>query len=127
MKKISILLAMFFICFATASMAQRNWSPEDMAKMKEHRKTMLVDSLNVSSAVADSVVSIENSYRGKMMDMRKSGASRDDMRAQMQTMQEQKNADVKKILPADAYTKYIGMEERSRAQMRNRMGNRPNN
>ncbi|WP_447640958.1 MULTISPECIES: hypothetical protein [Chitinophagaceae] len=128
MKKISILVALFCLGFAATSMAQRNWSPEDMAKMKERREKTFVDSLGITSAVADSVISIEDGYRSKMMDMRKSGASRDDMRSQMQTIQAQKNADVKKILSDDAYNKYIGMEERSRARMQNRMGGggRPN-
>lgn len=128
MKKISILVALFCLGFAATSMAQRNWSPEDMAKMKERREKTFVDSLGITSAVADSVISIEDSYRSKMMDMRKSGASRDDMRSQMQTIQAQKNADVKKILSDDAYNKYIGMEERGRARMQNRMGGggRPN-
>ncbi|PZP51396.1 MAG: hypothetical protein DI598_03300 [Pseudopedobacter saltans] len=108
-------------------MAQRNFSPEDIAKMKEKRKTTLVDSLGVTSEIADSVLSIEQSSRAKMMDLRKGGASREDMRTQMQAITEQRNADVKKILSADAYTKYVSMEANSRKQMMNRMGGgRPN-
>jgi|GEM_PF-6970366 len=111
MKRISVLFAMLFVCFATTAMAQRNWSPQDMAKMKEKRKTTLVDSLGVSSAVADSVLAIEDNSRTKMMDLRKSGANRDDLRGQFQTIQDEKNANVKKILSDDAYNKYIGMQQ----------------
>ncbi len=117
MKKISVLLGMFLFLFAATSMAQRNWSPEDLAKMKEKRKTTLVDSLGITSVIADSVLAIEDRSRSKMMDLRKSGGSADDMKTQYQALQEQKNADVKKVLPADAYTKYVEMEQRQRNRM----------
>lgn len=121
MKKFSLLLTLA-VCFATVTMAQRNMSPEDIAKFKEKRKTTLVDSLGVTSAIADSVVSIEQNSRAKMMGSRKDGASREDMMATMKTIQEEKYAEVKKILSADAYTKYLSMEVNARGQMRNRMG-----
>lgn len=122
MKKIRLLLATALMLFASASFAQRNWSPEDIAKMKEKRKTTLVDSLGVTSVIADTVLAIEDRSRAKLIDLRQSGASREDLRTQFQAINDQKNAEVKKVLSADAYTKYIGLEERSRNRMRNGMG-----
>lgn len=116
MKKLALFLAAAFLFTASATMAQRGgFSPEK-------QKAMYKDSLGVTDAIADSMVAIDGRYRTKMMDMRKSGTSRDDMMAQMKAGQEAKNEEIKKILPADAYTKYQAIQERRRAEMKNRMG-----
>ena len=122
MKKVSILLVLFCSLLVGSVIAQRTWTPEDIAKAKEKRSTTLVDSLAIPKVNADSVTSIEFSTRMSMGELRKEGLDRDAMIAKMRALQQQKNDAIQKILSADAYTKYVDMEKRNREKMRNRMG-----
>ncbi|MFT4203249.1 MAG: hypothetical protein QM610_04985 [Chitinophagaceae bacterium] len=114
MKKITVLLSTFLL-LAVGSMAQRERSPEDMAKMKEKRKTTLIDSLGVTSEVADSVLAIEDRYRPQPKGKGEGGdgGDRPDP-SQFKAQNEAKKAELKKYLSDDLYNKYVELEKRNR-------------
>lgn len=84
MKKIILFLAIMVSLTATKTFAQNG---ERMQEMQDQFKTFLADSVHLSSAMVDSVISIRNEYQPKAREIFKDqSATPDDRRAKMQAL-----------------------------------------
>jgi len=122
-RKISILF-IAFMAITTILAAQPNITAEEKAKMEtEWMKT----DLNLDETTALNVESINLKYATKrkemMQEMRNSGGEpdREAMRETMQTLNEEKNNELKLVLTQEQYIKYLEL-----APERNQKGPKPN-
>jgi hypothetical protein len=84
MKKIILFLAIMVSLTATKTFAQNG---ERMQEMQDQFKTFLADSVHLSSAMVDSVISIRNEYQPKAREIFKDqSATPDDRRAKMEAL-----------------------------------------
>jgi len=120
MKKLGLLLLSVFV-FATVTMAQnqgpRNFDPKEMAKRQTEELTKTLD-LNKDQAkkVLELNTKMGEKRSTMFQEMRNGGGDREAMREKMTKIQEEQNAEMKKILTEDQYKKYEKYLEERRAQ-----------
>jgi len=120
MKKLGLLL-LSVIVFATVTMAQnqgpRNFDPKEMAKRQTEELTKTLD-LNKDQAkkVLELNTKMGEKRSAMFQEMRDGGGDREAMREKNAKMQEEQNAEMKKILTEDQYKKYEKYLEERRAQ-----------
>lgn len=118
------LLSIAAICLlSTAAMAQQGGGGgrEQMMAMMKQR---LVDSLGVTSSVADSVVAIQTSYRMKERGMRgdNGAAPTDEQKAAAMASRQEMKTKLKAFLTDDQILKLDAMEMAQRQRMGGGMG-----
>ncbi|MCY1722245.1 hypothetical protein OU798_17965 [Prolixibacteraceae bacterium Z1-6] len=120
MKKLGLLM-MIVIFGATLSLAQnrdgqRNFDPEEMAKRQTKELTELL-SLDKAQAQKVHELNLESGKKmSKMREEMQGGGDREAMREKMTEMRKKQNAEMKKILSEDQYTKYEKYLEERRAR-----------
>lgn len=122
MKRIGILM-MVLLMATFAGMAQgggqqRNFDPEEMAK---RQTAQIKEACGLDAAQEKKVHELLLTSGKKMRAEREKmmgagGPPSEDMRAKMQKMRDDQNAEMKKILTADQYKKYEKYLEERRAQ-----------
>lgn len=128
MKKIGLFVLMMvfaaYIADAQPGGQGRNFTPEDMAKRQTEQ---MVEYVKMDKTLEKKVYDLNLKYAKKSQELRGGGnfmdmsdADREKMRAQMTKQQEEKNAEIKKILSADQYKQY----EKYLAEARQRMQQR---
>ena len=114
------LLTIAAICLlSTAAMAQQGGGGGGREQMMAMMKQRLVDSLGVSSSVADSVMAVQMSYRMKERGMRGDNSTPptdDQKKAAMASRQEMKTK-LKAFLTDDQIMKLDAMEMAQRQRM----------
>lgn len=122
-RKISILF-IAFIAITNILVAQPNITSEERAKMEtDWMKT----DLNLDASTALNIEAINLKYATKrkemMQEMRNSGGEpdREAMRENMQTLNEEKNNELKLVLTQEQYVKYLEL-----APEKNQKGSKPN-
>jgi len=123
MKKIisGISIAVLLFCASSLFAQQGNGGGRmmDPAAMKQR----LIDSVQLTSVQADSVVAINQEFRGKMRDIfSDQGQSQDDRRAKMMELNTARESRIKVFLGDDLYKKYHDYEVRNRPQRGGRGG-----
>jgi biopolymer transport protein ExbB/TolQ len=122
MKKIGIMMMMLLIAsfagMAQSGGQQRNFDPEEMAKtqtaqIKEKCKLDAAQEKKVHDLLLTNGKKIQVE-REKMMAA--GGPPSDEMRAKMQKIRDEQNAEMKKILTAEQYVQYEKYLEERRAQ-----------
>ncbi len=114
----NILFSIFTILFvslaltANAQPQHKEFNAEDMSKMQTER---MKKELNLSDKQTTEVSAINLKYAQKMEEQRKnSSGDRESMREEMETMQEEKNAEFKKVLTEEQYEQMLKNEEEMR-------------
>ncbi len=121
MKKQITILALSLLFVAAATNAQQGegrgpgqrQNPEAVLKMYK-------DSLGLSNAQADSVEIVLQELQSKREGLRNPDLTREERRAQMQELNQQRNARFKNILTPDQLKKLGEIEDRRRQQMQER-------
>ncbi len=117
MKKIisGISIAMLLFCASSVFAQQGNGGGRmmDPAAMKQR----LIDSVQLTSVQADSVVAINQEFRGKMRDIfSDQSLSQDDKRAKMTDLNAVRDDRIKAFLGDELFKKYHDYEVRNRPQ-----------
>ena len=113
-KRFSFLAIALVILSSTSLFAQ---SPDGQRMDPAAMKQRLIDSAQLTSAQADSVLAIGQEYRPKMRDIfSDQSMSQDDKRAKMAELNEQRNKRLQTALGDDAFKKYQDYEQKMRAQ-----------
>ncbi len=116
MKKIVLGISIMALLFTGSSVfAQRGngGGMMDPAAMKQK----LMDSLQLTSVQADSVVGIGQEFRPKMRDIfMDQSLSQDDKKAKLSDLNDQRNKRIKAALGDDLFKKYQDWEARNRPQ-----------
>lgn len=131
MKKIGILMMVLVMAtfFANAQNwgggggQQREFNPEEMAK---RQTAEIKEKCGLNADQEKKVYELNLASGKKMAKMREEmmaagGPPSDDMREKMRKMREDQNAEMKKILTADQYTKYQAYQEERRKQRQQQM------
>src|SRR5664279_5333863 len=114
----ALLLAIFFI--VNSSFAQT-----DPAARQAQMKQKLMTDLKMTEVQADSVVSINASYRPQMRDIfQNQSLSQDDKKAQMKAITDQADKRIQPILGDSLYNQYTAWRKENMMQMR---GGKPGN
>ena len=120
MKKIVFSLFILIGCCTSASLFAQNGNG---GQRQQEMHTYLKDSVNLSDALADSVMAINKEFQPKMRDIfmdQSSGA--DDKQSKMQTLRTNMETRYKSAgLSDDQIQKIRDHQDRMRAQMRSRM------
>lgn len=119
------LLAIASICLlSTAAMAQQGQGGGGREQMMAMMKQRLVDSLGVTSSVADSVMAIQMSYRMKERGMRGDNATppTDEQKTAAMASRQEMKTKLKAFLTDDQILKLDAMEMAQRQRMGGGMG-----
>jgi protein-disulfide isomerase-like protein with CxxC motif len=115
MKKILTLLTIV-LSVCTLAKAQNGQRGEEYMKAYKQR---LVDSIGLSEAKADSVMSVVSSYQPQQREIfMDQSTSREDKMAKLKTLTDERNTKLKTILTDDQLAKLEAMEQRAREKMR---------
>lgn len=108
------LFAIATICLITTAATAQQGGGGGREQMVAMMKQRLVDSLGVSSSVADSVVAVQMSYRMKERGMRGDGQTppTDEQKAQMKASNEEMKTKLKTFLTDMQITKLQSMQMR---------------
>lgn len=117
--KIPLLCVLALLLFVHGSYAQNGGNRMmDPAAMKQR----LIDSLQLTSLQADSVVAIQQEYRPKMRDVfMDQSMTQDDKRAKIAGINEERNQRIKAVLGDGLFRKFQEYEQRNRQQRGMRM------
>ncbi len=114
----NILFSIFtilLVSFAISTKAQpqhKKFNAEDMSKMQTE---MMKKELNLSDKQTTEVSAINLKFAKKMDEQRKnSEGDREAMHKQMETMQKERNAELKEVLTDEQYEKFLKKEEEMR-------------
>ena len=111
-----IWMMVFTACGQPPQGGRPNWSPEQMAKRQTE---MIKEATGCDDATTAKVDAINLKYAKETAALREKTSDRDAMREQMKTMREKKDAELKTVLSADQFAKYVAKQEEMR---RNRPG-----
>lgn len=126
MKKIAVL-AVAFMAIGMSAMAQRGGGfgreGGDPAQIKAKLSQTYQDSLGFTKAKADTVAGVEAAFAQKIRAsfQANQGGSREELRTQMQTLNQDKNTQIKALLTEDEFKKltdYNQNHARQRGGMR---------
>ncbi len=123
MKKIILCVAIVLSLSATTLFAQNGGGGGQQRQQAMH--AYLKDSVNLSDALADSVMAIRMQYQPQMRDIfMDQSASSADKQTKLQSLRTDMEARYKSAgLTDDQIQKIRDHDDRMRAEMRNRMGN----
>lgn len=128
MRKIGLYLLMMvfaaFVAEAQPGGQGRQFSPEDMATRQTEQ---LGEYIKMTKDVKQKVHDLNLKYAKKSQELRGGGnfmdmsdSQREKMRAQMTAQQQEKDAEMKKILSAEQFKQYEKFREESRQRMQQR-------
>jgi hypothetical protein len=115
MKKILTGIAIAMMLFSAPSLFAQGGGQGrmDPAAMKQK----LIDSLQLTSVQADSVVAIRQEFGPKMRDIfMDQSLSQDDKKSKLGPLNEERNKRLKAVLGDDLFKKYQAWEEKNRPQ-----------
>ena len=125
--KITSFLFSFFMLIGFATLAQQGGrpSPEQIRQRaeKEAREMAITLQLNEKQMLAFN--EINEKFGAKMQEFRESGADREEMMFQMQTLSKERDKELKDILSKEQYKKYIKIQEEKRQERMQRRGGPP--
>ena len=113
------IFTLLFVCIAVSTQAQpqhKKFNAEDMSKMQTE---MMKKELNLSDKQTTEVSAINLKFAKKMDEQRKnSDGDREAMHEEMEAMQEERNAELKKVLTEEQYEKMLAKEEEMKKKPR---------
>ncbi len=106
--KIKILTAaLLLMVTATANAQKEGGRGMDPAQRAQQQTTMMTDSLSLSAKQAEKVKAINLKYANKSKEARSnSDGDRDKMKASMETIRTEQNAELKKVLTQEQYDRW---------------------
>lgn len=120
MKKtlIPLIAGLFFTIAGIAQPPGGQFDPEEMVKRQTQQ---MVEDLGLNEAQEVKVDSLNRKYSQKMGEMFQSAQGDfQGMREKMETLREEKNAELKTILTEEQYTKHVELEKKRMEEFRSR-------
>lgn len=120
MKKILIPLiaGLFFTITGIAQPPGGQFDPEEMVRQQTQQ---MVEDLGLNETQEEKVDSLNRKYGQKMGEMFQSAQGDfQGMREKMETLREEKNAELKTILTEEQYTKHVELEKKRMEEFRSR-------
>jgi len=125
--KITSFLFSFFMLIGFATLAQQGGrpSPEQIRQRAEKEAREMAINLQLNEKQMLAFNEINEKFWAKMQEFRKSGADREEMMFQMQTLSKERDKEMKDILSKEQYKKYIKIQEEKRQERMQRRGGPP--
>jgi len=112
-----------FVAYAQPPGGGGQFDPEEMVKRQTER---MVEDLGLNADQTKKVEDLNRKYGAKMGELFQSAqGDREGMRAKMDKLREEKDAELKLILTEEQFVKYLEIEKKRREEFRQRAGNRP--
>jgi hypothetical protein len=122
MKKLIVLFAVVFSLFSIAASAQNGNG--NGGNRREMMKQRLKDSLQLTDVQSDSVVAIQQEFQPRVREIMMDQSLDPTTKAtKVDAIMQERRPRLKSVLTDDQISKFEAMEQRMRAQMRQRMNN----
>ncbi|WP_106832275.1 DUF4890 domain-containing protein [Parabacteroides pacaensis] len=130
MKKVLAICLIAMICsvssFAQQENAQQKRGERGRMMDPKKRTEQMCKELNLNEKQTKEFTKINDEFFEKMKKQRESGEKdRTKLREAMEKLQNDREAQIKKVLTDEQYKKYTAKQEEMRKNMRNRGGDRP--